>query len=185
MTTRWIIITFVIALLALLISGWRYHGKGHPALSVGVGGLAGFCSGLAQTGGPPIVAYWLGRPIAGALARANIVFYFAMTDVISFGTYMAGRHPDLGCRQALAAGRARSMRLGPFHRRTDCSASPSETLFRRVCYSLIALAAIIACRCSTRCWGDRADRWSCSRLRAQYEVSDRRSRHVRRARRSR
>jgi uncharacterized membrane protein YfcA len=82
-TTRWIIIAFVTLLLALLVSGWRYHGKGHPALSVGVGGLAGFCSGLAQTGGPPVVAYWLGRPIAGAVARANIILYFAFTDIIS------------------------------------------------------------------------------------------------------
>ena len=63
-TTRWIISGFVFALLLLLLSGWRYRGKDHAALSVGIGGLSGFCSGLAQTGGPPIVGYWLGRPIA-------------------------------------------------------------------------------------------------------------------------
>src|SRR6202140_4168680 len=54
-TTRWITSAFVFALLLLLLSGWRYLGKNHPALSVGIGGLSGFCSGLAQTGGPPIV----------------------------------------------------------------------------------------------------------------------------------
>jgi hypothetical protein len=54
-TTRWIISSFVCALLLLLLSGWRYRGKDHAAISVGVGGLSGFCSGLAQTGGPPIV----------------------------------------------------------------------------------------------------------------------------------
>ena len=63
-TTRWIISAFVFALLLLLLSGWRYRGKDHAAISVGIGGLSGFCSGLAQTGGPPIVGYWLGRPIA-------------------------------------------------------------------------------------------------------------------------
>src|SRR5436190_18957824 len=62
-TTRWIISAFVFALLMLLISGWRYRGKDHAAVSVAVGGLSGFCSGLAQTGGPPIVGYWLGRPL--------------------------------------------------------------------------------------------------------------------------
>ena len=62
-TTRWIISVFVFALLLLLLSGWRYRGKDHAAISVGIGGLSGFCSGLAQTGGPPIVGYWLGRPI--------------------------------------------------------------------------------------------------------------------------
>src|SRR6185312_6799424 len=53
-TTRWIISVFVFALLLLLLSGWRYRGKDHAAVSVGIGGLSGFCSGLAQTGGPPI-----------------------------------------------------------------------------------------------------------------------------------
>ena len=65
-TTRWIISGFVAALLLLLLSGWRYRGKDHVALSVGIGALSGFCCGLAQTGGPPIVGYWLGRPIASA-----------------------------------------------------------------------------------------------------------------------
>src|SRR3954463_6545778 len=70
-TTRWIISAFVFALLLLLVSGWRYRGKDHPAISVGIGGLSGFCSGLAQTGGPPIVGYWLGRPLTAVVARAN------------------------------------------------------------------------------------------------------------------
>src|ERR1700744_2148528 len=33
-TTRWIISGFVTALLVLLLSGWRYRGKDHNALSV-------------------------------------------------------------------------------------------------------------------------------------------------------
>src|SRR6059058_4494553 len=44
-TTRWIISGFVFALLLLLLSGWRYRGKGNHALSVAIGGLSGFCSG--------------------------------------------------------------------------------------------------------------------------------------------
>ena len=68
-TTRWIISGFVFALLMLLLSGWRYRGKDHPTASIGIGGLSGFCSGLAQTGGPPIVAYWLGRPLPSQIAR--------------------------------------------------------------------------------------------------------------------
>src|SRR6202043_2333691 len=87
-TTRWIISAFVFALLLLLLSGWRYLGKNHPALSIGIGGLSGFCSGLAQTGGPPIVGYWLGRPIAPAVARANILLFFAASDFFSFLSYL-------------------------------------------------------------------------------------------------
>src|SRR5450755_2234868 len=86
-TTRWIISAFVFALLILLLSGWRYRGKDHPAISIGIGALSGFCSGLAQTGGPPIVGYWLGRPIASTVARANIFLFFGASDVFSLVSY--------------------------------------------------------------------------------------------------
>lgn len=142
LTTRWIIVAFVTVLLMLLISGWRYHGKGHPALSIGVGGLAGFCSGLAQTGGPPIVAYWLGRPIPGIIARANIILYFALTDIISFGTYIAAGILTWDVvKLALIVGPVYGFGLFIGARLFGVA---SETLFRRVCYSLIALAAIIS-----------------------------------------
>src|SRR5882757_9658658 len=36
-TTRWIISAFVFALLMLLLSGWRYRGRDHVALSIGIG----------------------------------------------------------------------------------------------------------------------------------------------------
>ena len=87
MTTRWIISGFVAALLVLLLSGWRYRGKEHASISVGVGGLSGFCSGLAQTGGPPIVGYWLGRPIPSVIARANILLFFGASDLFSAVAY--------------------------------------------------------------------------------------------------
>src|SRR2546423_4695751 len=86
-TTRWIISGFVFALLLLLLSGWRYRGKDHATISVGVGGLSGFCSGLAQTGGPPIVGYWLGRPIPSTIARANILLFFGASDFFSVVSY--------------------------------------------------------------------------------------------------
>src|SRR5258708_12209541 len=75
-TTRWIISGFVTALLALLISGWRYRGEDHAAISIGVGGLSGFCSGLAQTGGPPIVGYWLRRAIGFKIPPPQIPLFF-------------------------------------------------------------------------------------------------------------
>src|ERR1700692_3487137 len=70
-TTRWIISAFVFTLLMLLLSGWRYRGQEYPAISIGIGGLSGFCSGLAQTGGPPIVGYWLRRAPSSAVAPAR------------------------------------------------------------------------------------------------------------------
>src|SRR6202048_2150795 len=61
-TTRWIISAFVFGLLMLLLSGWRYRGKDYAPISIGIGGLSGFCSGLAQTGGGAAIRHLLGRP---------------------------------------------------------------------------------------------------------------------------
>jgi uncharacterized protein len=140
LTTRWIISGFVFALLLLLLSGWRYRGKDHVALSIGIGGLAGFCSGLAQTGGPPIVGYWLGRPIASVLARANIVLYFGAADLFSLVSYAASGLITLDAlRFALVVGPvyALGIKFG-----TSLFGRASETLFRAICYTLIALAVV-------------------------------------------
>jgi uncharacterized protein len=139
-TTRWIISGFVFALLLLLLSGWRYRGKDHLALSIGIGGLSGFCSGLAQTGGPPIVGYWLGRPITSVVARANIVLYFGAADFFSLVSYAASGLITLDAlRFALVVGPvyALGIKFG-----TSLFGRASETLFRAICYTLIALAVI-------------------------------------------
>ena len=60
LTIRWGIVVLAGAMLALLMSGWRYRGRPTPPLSFGVGAFAGVCSGAAQTGGPTVIAYWLG-----------------------------------------------------------------------------------------------------------------------------
>jgi uncharacterized membrane protein YfcA len=140
-TTRWIISGFVTALLLLLLSGWRYRGKDYAALSIGIGTLSGFCSGLAQTGGPPIVGYWLGRPIASRIARANIVLFFAASDLFSVVSYAIS---GLLSREAILF----SFVVGPVYAAgIRCGAllfgRASEKLFRSVCYGLIALAVVV------------------------------------------
>ncbi|GLR89349.1 sulfite exporter TauE/SafE family protein [Bradyrhizobium iriomotense] len=139
-TTRWIISCFVAALLLLLLSGWRYRGKDHAWLSVGIGGLSGFCSGLAQTGGPPIVGYWLGRPIVAAVARANIVLFFGASDLFSMVSYATS---GLITRDALLL----SLVVGPVYAAgvafgASLFGRANEKVFRAICYALIAMAVI-------------------------------------------
>ncbi|WP_027528247.1 sulfite exporter TauE/SafE family protein [Bradyrhizobium sp. Ec3.3] len=139
-TTRWIISCFVAALLMLLLSGWRYRGKDHAWLSVGIGGLSGFCSGLAQTGGPPIVGYWLGRPIVATVARANIVLFFGASDSFSMVSYAT---TGLITRDALLL----SLVVGPVYAAgvafgASLFGRASEKVFRAICYALIAMAVI-------------------------------------------
>jgi uncharacterized membrane protein YfcA len=140
-TTRWIISGFVFALLLLLLSGWRYRGNDHAAISIGIGGLAGFCSGLAQTGGPPIVGYWLGRPIPSVIARANILLFFGASDFFSAVSYAA---TGLITTDAIKF----SFVVGPVYAvgvwfGASLFGRASETLFRAICYALIAAAVII------------------------------------------
>jgi uncharacterized membrane protein YfcA len=140
-TTRWIISCFVGALLLLLLSGWRYRGKDHPALSVAVGGLSGFTSGLAQTGGPTIVGYWLGRPIPPIIARANIFLFFGASDLFSLASYLvAGLISADSIRFSLLVGPVYG--IGVWFG-SQLFGRASEKLFRAICYALIAAAAIV------------------------------------------
>jgi uncharacterized protein len=140
-TTRWIISGFVTALLLLLLSGWRYRGKDHAALSIAIGGLSGFCSGLAQTGGPPIVGYWLGRPIASVVARANIMLFFGASDFFSVVSYaLTGLITLDSIKLSLVVGPVYA--IGVLFGAT-LFGKASEALFRAICYALIALAVIV------------------------------------------
>src|SRR3984885_16050401 len=140
-TTRWIISGFVAALLLLLLSGWRYRGKDYAALSVGIGALAGFCSGLAQTGGPPIVGYWLGRPMAPVIARANILLFFGASDFFSLVSYaVAGLITPDSIWFSLLVGPVYG--IGVWFG-SQLFGRASEKLFRAICYALIAAAAIV------------------------------------------
>jgi uncharacterized protein len=140
-TTRWIISGFVAALLLLLVSGWRYRGKEHAALSAGIGGLSGFCSGLAQTGGPPIVGYWLGRPVNSIVARANILLFFGASDFLSVVSYWFS-----GLISADSV--SLSVLVGPIYAvgiwlGALLFGKANERIFRTICYILIAAAVVI------------------------------------------
>src|SRR5215472_17387339 len=139
---RWAIALFGALLLALLTSGWRYRGKPSAAITVSVGAAAGLLSGAAQIGGPPIVAYWLSRPIPTETVRANIVLYFAITTVISATAYFAGGllTPSV-VGLALVTGPVYGLGLYAGSRMFGLA---SEMTFRRMCFALIAFAIVLS-----------------------------------------
>jgi uncharacterized membrane protein YfcA len=139
---RWMIAALVLTSLTLLMSGWRYHGKPAAPLATGVGLVAGVFSGVAQVGGPTVVVYWLGAAKEPALVRANIVIYFAVSAMITFTSYVVA-----GIMTSRALGLA--LLIGPVYgfglwAGTQCFGRASETIFRRICYALIAAAGIIS-----------------------------------------
>jgi uncharacterized membrane protein YfcA len=88
LTVRWVICAIVLLLLVFLISGKRYRGSPKSHLCIGVGTIAGLFGGAAQMSGPPVVAYCLGGAIPAPIVRGNLVLYFAVSSVISAGSYL-------------------------------------------------------------------------------------------------
>jgi uncharacterized membrane protein YfcA len=137
---RWSIVAIVVLLLTLLMSGWRYHGTPKPPTTVLVGTLAGLLSGAAQVGGPPVVAYWLGGAIPAVIVRANIIFYFAISTVLSAISYIWS---DLITGEVILL----ALYVAPLYGLGLWCGSrffgiASEVTFRRISYAMIATAAI-------------------------------------------
>jgi uncharacterized membrane protein YfcA len=141
-TIRWLIAAMVLVMLALLMSGWRYHRRPTPPVDAGVGLVAGFFSGIAQVGGPSVVAYWLGTAKAPELVRANIIVYFAASALITFVSYVVA-----GLLTTRVIGLA--LIVGPIYGLGLWVGSHSfgfarEETFRRICYALIAGAGLFS-----------------------------------------
>jgi len=139
---RWGISVLILCMLALLISGWRYHGTPTPRVTFGVGIVTGFLSGIAQAAGPPVVAYWLGGQTSPAMVRANIILLFFCTSVVASLSYLAAGLFDARVL-VLGALTAPGYMLGMFLG-SRMFGLASERMFRRICFGLIAAAAIIS-----------------------------------------
>lgn len=139
---RWCIVALAAAMLALLLSGWRYRGRPRPPLTVLIGLVSGFFSGAAQVGGPPVVAYWLGSSIAAATVRANIVLFFAITTVFGGIGYVVGGLITLHIL-TLAAVIAPVYGVGTWAGSRMFGLASDQT-FRRICLAMIAFATVVS-----------------------------------------
>ena len=142
LTLRWVIAILALSVLAFLMSGWRYAGEPRRWVAVMVGAVAGIGSGVAQIGGPPVVAYWLGGRLAADTARANLILYFAMSSVLTSATYFWGGllTPEvLGVSLIAAPAYGLAVGAGALG-----YSAANEPLYRKVSYGLIALAALLS-----------------------------------------
>jgi uncharacterized membrane protein YfcA len=142
LTVRWMIVALVVPMLALLMSGWRYRGTPTAALTASVGALAGFFNGVAQVGGPPIVLYWLRDATAARIVRANIIVFFAASSVFTIFSYLIGgvlTTAVIGLAVLTGPAFGVGLWLG-----SHMFGLASEETFRRICYALIALAALVS-----------------------------------------
>jgi uncharacterized protein len=139
---RWSIVVVVVILLALLISGWRYHQRPKAPLTVLVGLVAGLFSGAAQIGGPPVIAYWLGGAIPPMTVRANIVVFFAVSTMLTAAGYLWSgliTFQILILATIIAPLYGLGVWLG-----SRMFGVASERMFRHICYAMIAFAALVS-----------------------------------------
>lgn len=142
LTLRWFIAVLVLAALAALVAGWRYHGRPNHTASLGVGALAGFGAGAVQIGAPPLLVFWLGGSNSAVTVRANIMVYFIAQGALSIAMYFFS---GLFNAQAIVS----SLLLGlPFVVAMAGGAfwfhGASDALYRRAAYLIIAVAALVS-----------------------------------------
>lgn len=137
---RWFIAALVLVALAVLISGWRYHGKPTLAASFGVGAMAGFGAGSVQIAAPPLLVFWLGGQNSAATVRANIMVYFILEGSLSILAYtFTGLFDRQVVTLAILLGVpfAAAMTVGAyfFH-------GSSDIFYRRLAYVIIAISGV-------------------------------------------
>jgi uncharacterized membrane protein YfcA len=139
---RWIIAVLVLTLLAVLVSGWRYHGKPTLPVTAGVGLIAGLGSGALQIAGPAVIVFWLGGASDAITVRANLmVFFFLMDFITGIAFAVKGILTPEVIALALLLGVPfiAAMRFGArwFHGTSDAG-------YRRAAYTIIALSALVS-----------------------------------------
>lgn len=139
---RWMIAALTGAMLALLLSGWRYHGRPHGFLTSCVGAVSGLFSGIAQIGGPPVVAYWLGGDTKADVMRASTFLYFAIGSTLTIVSYGIGgllTEPVFKLSLMVLPFFAFGLWIG-----NHMFGFASENYFRRICLALIALSLFVS-----------------------------------------
>jgi uncharacterized protein len=139
---RWGLSLTILVSIGALAAGLRYRGPTRVPLSLGVGAVAGFLSGVAQIPGPPVLIYWLGRRVVSATMRANAIVFFLFSTVISgIGFFYAGIFT--------AEVMAKAAALFPVYAIGIFAGSrlfgrASETTYRAIAYATILAAAIVS-----------------------------------------
>jgi uncharacterized protein len=140
---RWLLAGVVLTALAILASGWRYHGRAGLPLSLGVGSISGLFNGMASLGGMPLAVFWLGAQRNNARqTRDNLQTYFAVSTIVS-GTFLWYKDiltlPVLAQALPLLVPYGLGLLIGMrgFH-------IASETTFRRIAYLVILTSALVS-----------------------------------------
>lgn len=82
---RWGVSLTVLALLAVLLSGWRYRRALSAATHWVIGALGGALAGSTGLAGPPVVLFHMAGDKTATVIRANLLIYLFAVDVLILG----------------------------------------------------------------------------------------------------
>jgi uncharacterized membrane protein YfcA len=140
---RWLLAVLVLVAVALMASGWRYHGRPTVPLSLGVGALSGLFNGMASIGGMPLAVFWLGAQRNDRhKTRANMQAFFGVSTLIS-GTVLWWKGILTGGALMMAVPLFAIYGVGLWAG-THGFRLASEQTFRRGAYLVIFLSALIS-----------------------------------------
>jgi uncharacterized membrane protein YfcA len=137
---RWALSAIVLSAVALLASGWRFHGQWRAPVTLGIGATSGFLNGLSGMAGPPIAFYYLAGNETATRVRANLTTYFVFVDAAALAVFVARGMVSwdttilgLCLTPAVIAGGLLGERLFPL---------ASEAFYRRLALGLLVCVAI-------------------------------------------
>ena len=139
---RWFITILVLAVVAVLVSGWRYQGRPILVVTLAVGALSGLLGSAVQMAGPPVIVYWLGSAGEAAIVRANFVTYFAALAAGLGITYsIKGLLTSEATALALLIG---PLQIASQHVGARLFPLASDRTYRILAYGVILLAALVS-----------------------------------------
>jgi uncharacterized protein len=139
---RWLITILVLAVVAVLVSGWRYQGRPILVVTLAVGALSGLLGSAVQMAGPPVIVYWLGSAGEAAIVRANFVTYFAALAAGLGITYsIKGLLTSEATALALLIG---PLQIASQHVGARLFPLASDRTYRILAYGVILLAALVS-----------------------------------------
>lgn len=70
----------VLAFSAVMLAGWRYHGRRTAAHGAAVGATSGVLCGATGIAGPPVILYLMAGPDPAGRNRANVMAFYAVAQ---------------------------------------------------------------------------------------------------------
>lgn len=137
---RWIISLLILALVAVLTSGWRWRREPTRPVTDAVGGASGLTGGMTGLGGPPVILFWMAGQDRPATVRANIIVFLTLTGIFNCVGYIVG---GLLTQERVAWGLAITPAYGlPLLLGVRLFRFATPRLFRTLAFGLCAAAAL-------------------------------------------